>query len=123
MTSNLFVLPLLMVAMTVRTNEDWDDGIAFELDDTDGTPIDLAGISFEMKMRHLVENATSQFDLTNTTDGGLVVDDNILKLDVSADEMSRIAPNDYVFDIVGRADGHQRVIVTGVVTVIEGVTR
>jgi hypothetical protein len=37
--------------------------------------------------------------------------------------MSRMPRGDYVFDAVGIADGMQRVIVTGTLSVLEGVTR
>jgi hypothetical protein len=118
--TNLLILPLVQLTILTGTNEDWIDGIAFY--DLSMNPLSLAGIAFKMTMRHLLDDATAPVS-ASTEDGDLVASGNIFNFNVPLSTMGIVPPADYVFDVVGIADGHQRVIIQGAVTVFEGVTR
>jgi hypothetical protein len=126
MTTQLVALPRVDCTIEVFTNEDWLDAIAFY--DLDGNPLVLDGISFAMEARHQVEDVTALISITNDprddpAGGRIVTTGNQFLIDVPIEKMARVPRGDYVFDAVGNADGLQRVIITGTLTVIEGVTR
>src|SRR4029077_4696806 len=129
MSTNLLILPLVQIAGQTGTNEDWLDGIAFVQDDTNSTPIPLAGITFSMEMRRVTEDATVVLE-ANSFDGRLVWTENMIHLNITAAQMAGIPPDNYVFDIIGTDPGdahvvppHTRIIIMGAFTVFEGVTR
>lgn len=124
--TNILALPQVELVVEVFTNEDWNDALAFY--DLDGNPIILEGISFAMEARHQVEDATAMIGITNDpmddkTGGEIILDYNVLQIHVPFSKMLLVPWGGYVFDVVGNADGIQRVIMTGTMTVVEGVTR
>ena len=124
--NNLLALPYSILVVEVFTNEDWNDALAFY--DNSLKPLDLSGISFAMECRHAVGDATAMISITNDprddkTGGGIVIVDNEFHINVPLSKMSRVPWGSYVFDAVGTAQGLQRVIFTGTMRVIEGVTR
>src|SRR5215467_90090 len=126
MATNLLALPRVDMTVEVFTNEDWTDALAFY--DDDGNPLLLDGIAFALEARHAVEAATALISLTNDPDdnptgGRIVIVGNEFHIDVPIAKMARVPRGEYVFDAIGRADGMRRVILTGALTVIEGVTR
>lgn len=126
MTTQLLAIPRVEATIEVFTNEDWLDTLAYY--DVLGNPISLQGIAFALEMRHAVEDATALISITNDPDddptgGRIIITGNQFQISVQLSKMSRVPKGDYVFDAVGNADGMQRVIMTGTVAVIEGVTR
>lgn len=118
--TNLLLLPVVSLEVMVGTNEDWIDGLAFY--DNNMNPLALDGIEFRMTLRHLIDDATAPIT-ASTTDGDLVTSSNVFNFNVLVTTMSEVPPADYVMDVIGIADGHQRIIMQGAVTVFEGVTR
>ena len=126
LTTNLLALPYSILVVEVFTNEDWNDALAFY--DNDGKALDLSGIAFSMEARHAVGDATALISITNnphddTTGGQIVISGNEFHINVPLSKMSRVPWGSYVFDAVGTAQGLQRVVFTGTMRVIEGVTR
>ena len=127
MATNLLALPHAILTVEVYTNEDWLDALAFY--DTDGTtPLVLDGIRWAMEARHHVDDATALISITNNPDddktgGQIVIVGNEFHIQVPFSKLKRVPWGSYVFDAVGDADGLQRVILTGTMTVVEGVTR
>jgi len=120
--TNLLFLPVVLLQMNASTNADWLDGIEYWTDETTATPIDLAGIEFAMEMRTAPPVATVV--LKATTDNGLIqVYQNTWQFLVAASIMSIVPPADYVFDLLGIADGRTRNLVQAQVTVDQGITR
>lgn len=124
--ANLLALPRVDMAVEVFTNEDWLDTLAYY--DLAGNPLSLEGIRFALEMRHAVEDATALISITNNPDddptgGVIIISGNQFSISVPLEKMSRVPRGDYVFDAVGNADGMQRVVMTGTVAVVEGVTR
>ena len=122
MSSNLLILPLVQLVAFTGTNEDWIDGLAFTNADTNETPISLRNIEWQMEVRHITEDATVVI-AASRADGGIVVEGNQLRFNIKAQKMKTIVPQDYVFDVVGVDDANTRRIITGQLTVVEGVTR
>lgn len=121
--TNILFLPIVVLAIETQTNADWLDGLEY-WDDIPpvGNPIDLKGIQFEMEMRSSPPVATVV--LRASTSNGLIrVYANTWQLLVPAPTMSLIPPGDYVFDLLGRADGYTRNLVQAQVAVNLGVTR
>jgi hypothetical protein len=126
MATNLLALPRVQCTFEVFTNEDWLDALAFY--DPDGNPLLLDGIYFAMEARKEVEDVTALISITNSpyddpTGGQIVTSGNEFRIDVPLSKMSRVPRGDYVFDAVGSAEGMQRVVITGTLSVVEGVTR
>jgi hypothetical protein len=124
--TQLLAIPRVEMTVEVFTNEDWLDALAYY--DLANNPISLAGIHFALEMRHAVEDATALISITNNPDddptgGVIIITDNKFAISVPLSKMMRVPRGDYVFDAVGSADGLQRVIMTGTIAVIEGVTR
>ena len=120
MATNLLILPRVSIEVMVGTNEDWIDGLAFY--DNSMNPLSLDGIAFKMTMRHVIDDATAPIS-ASTTDGDLVTSGNVFNFNIPLADMSTVPIADYVMDVIGIADGHQRIIIQGAVTVFEGVTR
>src|SRR5262245_41086333 len=129
MATNLLILPRVNLTIQVFTNEDWQDRLAFY--DLNGNPISLDGIAFALECRRHVDDAEALISIStdpydDKTGGDLIIegdDENILHIAVPMSKMLRVPWGGYVFDATGNADGMQRVILTGTLTVIEGVTR
>jgi hypothetical protein len=112
--------------VVVYTNEDWLDTLAYY--DVSGSPIDLSGIDFQLEMRASAEDVTALINISNNpyddpADGKIGIVSNQFAINVPISKMSRIPKGDYVLDAVGRADGMQRVIMNGTISVVQGVTR
>jgi hypothetical protein len=122
MSTHILDIPQAQIACETGTNEDWLDGLAYVTDATPPVDVSLDGIDFEMMLRHVTPDATAALHCT-TANTMLIISGNILRFNVPADVMGTVPPTDYVFDIVGKADGYQRRIVIGTVAVVEGVTR
>jgi hypothetical protein len=122
MTTHLLTLPRVDLTVEVFTNEDWLDALAFY--DNDGNPISLDGIAFELEVRTNPGDVTAFLEIDNATPGGgIVITGNQFQIDVPVAQISQISPGDYVFDATAKADGMQRVIITGTLTLTEGITR
>lgn len=118
--TNLLILPLVSLTIAVGTNEDWIDGLAFY--DNAMNALALDGIAFKMTLRHVVDEATAPIT-ASTGEGSLLTSGNRFNFNVPVATMGIVPPAAYVMDVVGMADGHQRIIMQGQVTVFEGVTR
>jgi hypothetical protein len=126
MTTQLLSIPRVDLTIEVFTNEDWLDALAYY--DLANNPILLDGIHFALEMRHAVEEVTALISITNNPDddqtgGKIVITGNQFAINVPLSKMSRVPKGDYVFDAIGNADGMQRVIMTGTIAVVEGITR
>jgi hypothetical protein len=120
--TNILQLPVVILAIETETNTDWLDGLEYQTDDTPPEPIDLTGIAFEMEMRTSPPVATVV--LRAATDNGLIrVYANTWQLLVPAKTMALIPPGDYVFDVLGHADGYTRNLVQATCRVDLGITR
>jgi hypothetical protein len=122
-TTNLLTLPLLSVIATTGTNEDWIDGVAFVLPDTNLTPISIAGIDWTMEMRHVAPDATVVLRASLSDSGIIAAVPNFLRMNIPARKMVNIVPQDYVFDILGGDAFNTRRIIVGTLTVVQGITR
>ena len=121
-TTNILLLPVVILTIETSTNADWLDGLEYQTAPVDGDPIDLTGIAFEMEMRSSPPVATVV--LRAATDNGLIrVYANTWQFIVPAPVMGLVPPGDYVFDLLGRADGFTRNLVQAQVTVDLGITR
>ena len=111
--------------IALRTNEDWTDSLSFVTGEP-ATPLDLSGYAFEQHIRTSVASEWTVLTCS-TGNGRLTISDppsaGLLSFNVPASVMSSIRPGVYVHDITATVDGHTRVIASGRVTVIEGVTR
>lgn len=66
-------------------------------DDEDKTiPSDLGGSSFRMEVRDKADNVILEF--STDTDGGMTIEDNMLHIDKTADEMD-VEPGTYKYDL------------------------
>jgi hypothetical protein len=120
--TNILFLPVVGMEMFTSTNADWLDGLEYRTDDPVPVPIDLTGIAFDMEMRTAPPVATVV--LHASTENKLIrVYSNTWQLLVPSKTMLLIPPGDYVFDLLGRADGYTRNLVQAVVTVQLGITR
>jgi hypothetical protein len=122
MATNILYMPVVAMTMTVGTNEDWLDGLEYQDLQSPPQPIMLDGIDFEMELRSNPPAATVVL-LASTDNGLIVIYDNTWQLLVPATTMLLLPPADYVFDMLGRADGYTRQLASGTVTVVQGITR
>jgi len=120
MTTQILNLPKLTVAATVETDEDWLTSIAFV--DASNNPIALTGIAFATEVRLTPTDATVWLS-AGTATSDLAIASNVLSFNVLATRMIKIPPGAYVFDIVATADGHTRNVVSGALTIGQGITR
>jgi hypothetical protein len=122
MTTQILNLPKVTLQATVATNEDWLSVVAFV--DANNNPIALDGIAFTSELRATAGDATVWVSAgTATSDLVTTSGQNTLKWNVLAARMGKVAPGTYVFDAIGTADGHTRELVTGTLTVTQGITR
>ena len=121
--TNILFLPIVVLQIDTQTNADWLDGLEYWDDiPPSGQPIDLNGIQFDMEMRSSPPVATVVLR-ASTANGLIRVYANTWQLLVPAPTMSLIPPGDYVFDLLGRADGYTRNLVQATVAVNLGITR
>jgi hypothetical protein len=121
--TNILFLPVCVLLVTTPTNADWLDGLEYwDAAPPDGNPIDLAGIRFAMEMRTSPPVATVVIRAT-TENGFIRVYANTWQFLIPAPVMAGIPPADYVFDLLGFADGYTRSLVRAQVTVLQGITR
>jgi hypothetical protein len=122
MSTNILYMPVVAMDMTIATNADWLDGLEYWDLQSPAQPIDLSGIEFEMEMRSAPPVATVV--LLASTDNGLIsVYSNTWQFLVPSTTMLLVPPGNYVFDLLGRADGYTRSLVQATVAVNLGVTR
>jgi hypothetical protein len=123
MASNLLYLPTVALVCEQSNNADWLDGLEYwDADPPAGNPIDLAGIWFALEMRAAPPAATVVLQAT-TDNGFLRTYSNTWQLLVPAPTMALVPPGDYVFDLLGMADGYTRNLVQATVAVDLGITR
>jgi hypothetical protein len=115
-------MPQVAMAMTVATNADWLDGLEYWDLQAPPQPIDLDGIAFELELRSSPPAATVVIQ-ASTDNGLIVVYDNTWQLLVPAATMLLLPPATYVYDMLGVADGYTRMLASGTVSVVQGVTR
>jgi hypothetical protein len=121
--TNILFLPIVGLQMFTSTNADWLDGLEYwDAEPPGGDPIDLAGIKFDMEMRATPPVATVVLH-ASTANGLIRVYANTWQLLVPSKTMLQVPPGDYVFDLLGRADGYTRNLVQASVTVELGITR
>ena len=121
--TNILYMPVVGLQMFAATNADWLDGLEYwDADPPAGNPIDLAGIEFDLEMRTAPPVATVVLH-ASTSNGLIRVYQNTWQLLVPSPTMSLVPPGDYVFDLLGRADGYTRNLVQAQVTVNLGITR
>ncbi len=123
MATNLLYLPTVVLVCSQSNNADWLDGLEYwDADPPAGNPIDLDGIVFALEMRTAPPAATVVLKAT-TDNGFLRTYANTWQLLVPAPTMALVPPGDYVFDLLGFADGRTRNLVQATVTVDLGITR
>jgi hypothetical protein len=122
MSTNILYMPPVVMDMTIATNSDWLDGLEYWDLQTPQQPIDLSGIEFEMEVRVNPPAATVVI-LASTGNGLIQVYSNTWSLKVPATIMALIPPADYVYDLLGRADGYTRQLASGSITAMLGITR
>src|SRR5215471_16973239 len=122
MPTQILYMPVVAMDMTVTTNSDWLDGLEYWDLQQPPQAIDLAGIEFEMQLRQSPPAETVVLKAT-TTNGLIVVYANTWQLKVPVTTMMLLPPATYVYDMLGVADGYVRILASGGVTVIQGVTR
>jgi len=115
-------MPQVAMDMTVFTNADWLDGLEYWDLQTPAQPIDLAGIELEVELRQSPPAETVVLKAT-TTNGLIVIYANTWQFKIPATTMMLLPPATYVYDMLGVADGYIRMLASGGVTVIQGVTR
>lgn len=108
------------------TNQDWADSFVLSAG-YPPAPVDLTGCAFEMHVRRKVDDLAAVMIL-NSANGRLGVSgdpqDGGVAIYVPDEHVQRIAPGEYVHDIVlFDASGNPRRIAVGTVTVERGVTR
>lgn len=121
--TNILLLPVVLLQIQTSTNADWLDGLEYWTDvPPNGVNIDLTGIEIVMEMRSAPPVATVV--LRAGTHNGLIrVYANTWQLIVPAPTMLLVPPGDYVFDLLGIADGYTRNLVQANVSVLQGITR
>jgi hypothetical protein len=123
MASQLLYLPVCVLVAEAANNADWLDGLEYwDAPPPAGNPIMLDGISFTLEMRSAPPAATVVLQ-ASTVNGFLKVYDNTWQLSVPAATMQLVPPGDYVFDLLGMADGYTRNLVQATVTIDLGITR
>jgi hypothetical protein len=122
MATNILYMPQVAMDMTVATNADWLDGLEYHDLQVPPQPIDLVGIAFELEMRANPPDATVVLKC-GTDNGLIVIYANTWQLLVPATVMSLVPPATYVYDMLGTADGYTRILSSGIVTVVQGITR
>lgn len=108
------------------TNQDWADSWVFKTGDPPA-PVDLTGCAFEMHIRRNPKD-TGAIMILNSANGRLGVSgdpqDGGVAIYVPDEHVQRIAPGEYVHDIVMfDAAGKPRRFAVGTVTVELGITR
>ncbi len=123
MPTQILYLPTVAIDLTVETNADWLDGIEYwDAPQPGGSPIYLDGIAFALEMRSAPPVATVV--LRATTDNGFLrIYANTWQLMVPGATMALVPPGNYVFDLLGMADGYTRNLAQATVTVLLGITR
>jgi hypothetical protein len=119
--TNIRELPQVEISVSTRTDEDWLDALTYV--DSSNNPVALSGISFTGAMRIIPGQGAYVLQPT-TANGQLVIGgagSNVLSFLVPAAVMGSVAPVSYAIDIVATADGYTINVVTGAVTVLEGV--
>jgi hypothetical protein len=121
MTTAILSIARLQHDVSFGTNEDWIDSVP--LLDSGGNPVNLAGISFAMQVRHAPADATV-FIAASTTDGTLsITAPNTLVFTIPLSSMTNVPIGNHVYDVVASADGHERIAIMGAANLFEGVTR
>lgn len=121
--SNILSLPLVTAALVTAKNEDWLDTLKHTHGDS-GTPTDLTGIEFRGQVRKSADNPVVWLDLS--TRAGTLVNGRTggqLAIKVRRNALRFVEPGEYVFDIIGEADGATRRLFTGTLIIETGVTR
>lgn len=122
-SSNILLLPIVILGIEVSNNSDWLDGLEYRASDAeDAEPLDLTGIDFDLNLRSSPPVATVMLR-ASTYNGLIKVYANTWQLLVPAETMKTVLTGDYVFDMLARGDGYTRNIVQATVTVIQGITR
>ena len=109
-TTNILMLPVVVLGIEVSNNADWLDGCEYWTDETHDTNLDLTGIGFEMEMRAAPPDQTVVL-LASTKNGLIKVYLNTWQFAVPASMMGLVPPGSYVFDMLGTADGFTRNLV------------
>jgi hypothetical protein len=122
MPTNILYMPQVAMDMTIANNADWLDGLEYWDLQNPAQPIDLTGITFDMEMRSAAPVATVVLN-ASTINGLIRVYANTWQFVVPSNVMMLVPPADYVFDLLGRADGYTRNLVQATVTVLLGITR
>jgi hypothetical protein len=123
MATNLLYLPTVVLSIEASNNADWLDGLEYwDAAPPAGNPIMLDGIVFALEMRSAPPAATVVLQAT-TSNGFLKTYANTWQLFVPAATMQLVPPGDYVFDLLGMADGRTRNLVQATVTIDLGITR
>jgi hypothetical protein len=121
--TNILFLPVCVITLETETNCDWLDGLEYhDGPPPGGQPIDLTGIAFAMEMRSAPPVATVMLR-ASTWNGLIRVYANTWQLLVPATTMLLVPPGDYVFDLLGFADGYTRNLVQVQVSILQGITR
>lgn len=94
--------------------------ISILVEDAEGNPVDLTGKEVCMQWR--IRPTTEVKLQLSTSNGRIVVDENEIKLNVSAEVMQEVEARDYVFDLQTEADDIVQTLLSGKVRVVEDIT-
>jgi hypothetical protein len=130
--SNLLAMPLVTLAVTTGTNEDWISSIKYVVDDGSGVPeselpqFDLSGIKFDMEVRRRAEDHEVVIR-ASSDDGSLAIgeppDFGFFLINVPYEKVKILNASSYVADIVGIDEIAQRRVMIINITLDQGITR
>jgi hypothetical protein len=113
----------------IAKNEDWVVPFTYGTTPDGGitvTPIDLTGSTLEMQIRKNEADHEATVSVTSA-DGSIIITDapnGAFTILIDRDRLSRLAPGDYVTDLVRIAPSSLRErLFEGTATVVEGTTR
>jgi hypothetical protein len=130
--SNLLAMPLVTLAVTTGTNEDWISSVKYVVDDGSGVPteelpqFDLTGINFNMEVRRRAEDHEVVIR-ASSANGEIAIgeppDFGFLLINVPYEKVKDLNAADYVADIVGIDEISQRRVVIINIELAQGITR
>jgi len=124
MATQISNLPLYSVDVETFTNEDARASFVITTY-PDGDPLSLVGISFEMHLRHPRTARTVPLD-ASTANNRLQIagtSQNYLVFAIEQNAMEILPPGSYLFDVVGKAEGIENLIMYGTWQHTLGITR
>ena len=113
--TNILSLPLVSIAATIGSDEDWIDAVTFS--NADGSPCDLTGIAFELDVSldgstSIVTASTANGYLSIVSATGSSVN-NALLINIPAADKSVLTAGRYLISGSATADSHVVDVIVG----------